>query len=172
VLTRQDVPVLDRTRLDSRGDVSRGGYVLAEAPGGDPEVILVASGSEVAVALEARSRLERHGVAARVVSMPSWEIFEAQDRSWRDTVLPPAVSVRVCVEAGTGLGWERYAGPDGEVVSIERFGASAPGAEVLERLGVTPHRVVRAALKSLGRERRRAEERIADGASRSVATHS
>jgi transketolase len=171
VLTRQDVPILDRTALDSRGDLSRGGYVLAEAPGGDPDVILVASGSEVAIALEARSRLERAGVAARLVSMPSREIFEAQDGGWRDTVLPPAVPARVCVEAGTGLGWERYAGPNGRVVSIERFGASAPGAEVLERFGVTPHHVVRAALASLGRDRRGSQERIADVASRSVATH-
>jgi transketolase len=171
VLTRQDVPILDRTGLDSRGDLSRGGYVLAEARGGDPDVIVVASGSEVAVAIEARSWLERDGVAARVVSMPSWEIFEAQDPDWRETVLPPAVSARVCVEAGTGLGWERYAGPDGRVVSIERFGASAPGAEVLERLGVTPHHVVRAALESLGRDRRGSQERIADVAARSVATH-
>ena len=171
VLTRQDVPILDRTGLNSRGDLSRGGYVLAEAPGGEPEVILVASGSEVAVALEARSWLERDGVAARVVSMPSWEIFEAQGADWRDAVLPPAVSARVCIEAGRGLGWERYAGPTGRVLSIERFGASAPGAEVLERLGVTPHRVVGASLASLGRDRCGGQERIADVASRSVATH-
>jgi transketolase len=171
VLTRQDVPILDRTGLVSRGDLARGGYVVAEAPGGDPEVILVASGSEVAVTLEARSRLARDGVAARVVSMPSFELFEAQDEGWRDTVLPPAVSARVCIEAGTGLGWERYAGPNGEVLSIERFGASAPGAEVLERLGVTPHDVVRAALASLGRDRHGSQERSAAAAGRWVATH-
>jgi transketolase len=155
VLTRQNVPVIDRTGMESLGDLARGGYVLAEAPGGDPDVILVASGSEVAVALDARSLLERDGVAARVVSMPSIEIFEAQDEGWRDTVLPPAVSARVCVEAGIGSHWDRYAGPHGRVVSIERFGASAPGAEVLERLGITPDHVVRAALESLERSRER-----------------
>jgi transketolase len=151
VLTRQSVPRIDRARLESHGGVAQGGYVLAEAPGGEPDVLLLATGSEVAVALQARALLERDGVAARVVSLPSWELFEAQGAGWEELVLPRRVSARVAVEAGSPQGWLRWVGAAGRVVAIARFGASAPGGEVLERLGITPERVARAASQQLGR---------------------
>jgi transketolase len=149
VLTRQAVPQLDRGRLGSHGGVAQGGYVLAEAPGGDPDVLLLATGSEVAVALQARALLERDGIAARVVSVPSWELFEAQGPEWEEIVLPRAVTARVAVEAGSPQGWLRWVGDAGRVVGIGRFGASAPGGEVLERLGITPERVADTAARTL-----------------------
>jgi len=151
VLTRQNVPVIDRAELGSRGGVAQGAYVLAEAPGGDPDVLLLATGSEVAVALEARGALERDGVSARVVSMPSWELFAAQGPEWEEEVLPRRIEARVAVEAGTPQGWHRWVGTQGRVVGIDRFGASAPGEEALERLGITPDEVARAASDALGR---------------------
>jgi transketolase len=151
VLTRQPVPHIDRARFESHGGVAQGGYVLAEAPGGDPDVLLLATGSEVAVAVAARALLERDGIAARVVSVPSWELFEAQGPGWEEIVLPRAVTARVAVEAGSPQGWLRWVGGAGRVVGIERFGASAPGGEVLERLGITPERVADMAARALGR---------------------
>jgi transketolase len=151
VLTRQPVPEIDRARLESHGGVAQGGYVLAEAPGGDPDVLLLATGSEVAVALKARAVLERDGIAARVVSLPSWELFEAQGRGWEELVLPRAVTARVAVEAGSPQGWLRWVGGAGRVVGIGRFGASAPGGEVLERLGITSEHVADTAARALGR---------------------
>jgi transketolase len=151
VLTRQTVPVIDRSSLESRGGVARGGYVLAEAPGGEPDVLLLATGSEVAVALEARAALERDGVAARVVSLPSWELFEAQGPAWEEVVLPRRVTARVAVEAGSPQGWLRWVAAGGGVVGVERFGASAPGGEALERLGITADHVVRAAVDAVER---------------------
>ncbi|MBA2667793.1 MAG: transketolase [Trueperaceae bacterium] len=148
-LTRQSVPHLEVPA----GSVARGAYVLADAVDGPPEVLLVGTGSEVAVCLAARSRLQEEGVAARVVSMPSFELFAAQDRDYRDTVLPPAVRARVSVEAGATLGWERYVGDLGEIVGIDRFGVSAPGDVVLRELGFTPEGVVEAARRSLARTR-------------------
>jgi transketolase len=149
LLTRQNLPVLNRTELANPEGTLRGAYVLAEA-GGEPEAILIATGSEVAVALEARELLAEHGVEARVVSMPSWEIFDAQDREYRNSVLPPSVKARVSVEAGVSRGWREYVGDGGASVSIERFGASAPGETVLTRLGITPEKVANAALGLLG----------------------
>ena len=151
VLTRQNVPVIDRAGLGSRGGVAQGAYVLAEAPDGEPDVLLLATGSEVAVALEARAALAHDGVGARVVSMPSWELFAAQGPEWEEEVIPRRVEARVAVEAGALQGWHRWVGAEGRVVGIERFGASAPGAEVLERLGITPDEVARAASDALGR---------------------
>jgi len=151
VLTRQNVPVIDRVELDSRGGVAQGGYVLADAPDGEPDVLLLATGSEVAVALEARDALARDGVGARVVSMPSWELFAAQGREWEQEVLPREVVARVAVEAASSQGWHRWVGSEGRVVGIDRFGASAPGAEALERFGITPAEVARAASDALGR---------------------
>ncbi len=151
VLTRQNVPVIDRAGLGSRGGVAQGAYVLAEAPDGEPDVLLLATGSEVAVALEARAALAREGVGARVISMPSWELFAAQGPEWEEEVLPRGVEVRVAVEAGVSQGWHRWVGAGGRVVGIDRFGASAPGAEALERLGITPDEVARAASEALGR---------------------
>ena len=137
-LTRQNVPHLDRDRLASADGLHRGAYVLAEAEGGDPEVILIATGSEVALALEARSILADEGVRARVVSMPSWTIFARQPREYRDDVLPPQIRARVAVEAGSTVGWHRWVGIDGNVVGISRFGASAPAQEVFREYGFTP----------------------------------
>ena len=147
LLTRQNLPVLDRTSLGAAEGTLRGAYVLAEAEGGvTPDAILIATGSEVAVALEARKLLAEKKVTARVVSMPSWEIFDGQDEGYKDSVLPAEVEARVSVEAGVTMGWERYVGSRGASVGIERFGASAPGEVVLEKLGITPENVVNTAL--------------------------
>jgi transketolase len=151
LLTRQNVPVLDRVSLGAAEGALRGAYVLAE-PEDDvmPDVILIATGSEVAVALEARELLTGENVAARVVSMPSWEIFDAQDEEYKNSILPPEVETRVSVEAGITLGWERYVGSQGASVGIDRFGASAPGEAVLTNLGITPENVVNRTLGLLG----------------------
>jgi transketolase len=147
LLTRQNLPVLDRTSLGAAEGTLRGAYVLAETEGGvTPDAILIATGSEVAVALEARKLLAEKEVTARVVSMPSWEIFDGQDEGYKDSVLPAEVEARVSVEAGVTMGWERYVGSRGASVGIERFGASAPGEVVLEKLGITPENVVNTAL--------------------------
>jgi transketolase len=150
VFTRQTVPHLDRSQAKEPG-VARGAYILAEADGGSPDVILIGTGSEVQLCVEARKKLEKYAVKARVVSMPSWELFAAQDESYRASVLPKAVKARVTVEAGSPLGWHRWAGDEGAVIGLERFGASAPGEEVLQRLGFTPEHVTSAALRVLGR---------------------
>jgi transketolase len=144
VLTRQDVPVFRRGEGECAGaaGTERGAYVLWEANGdGDPDLVLLATGSEVWVTLEAARTLAADGVAARVVSMPCWELFAEQPASYRDEVLPPDCEARLAVEAATSFGWERWTGTRGDVVSIERFGASAPGATVLEQLGFTPENV-------------------------------
>jgi transketolase len=141
VLSRQDLPVLDRNTYGDAGGVARGAYVLAEADGAAPAAIVVATGSELWVALEARDLLAADGIATRVVSMPSWELFAAQDDAYRESVLPADVP-KVSVEAGISQGWERWVDA---CVSIERFGASAPGATVLRELGITPEAVAAAA---------------------------
>ncbi len=140
VLTRQNVPVLDRSRLAPADGVRRGAYVLKEAQGA-LQAILLASGSEVHVALAAAEQLEAEGIGARVVSMPSWELFRQQEAAYRESVLPPEVTVRVAVEAGVGQGWEQFVGCRGSIVGIERFGASAPGKVLFEKFGFTPERV-------------------------------
>jgi len=151
LLTRQNVPVLDPKA--TRGAL-RGAYVLAEAEGGEPDAILIGTGSEVSVALEARNLLAGQGVSARVVSMPSWEIFEKQDEVYKNFVLPQNIGARISVEAGVTLGWERYVGFKGASIGIDRFGASAPGEIVLEKLGVTPEKVANETLELLGRSER------------------
>jgi transketolase len=155
LLTRQNVPTLDP---DATEGALRGAYVLADSEGGAPEVILIGTGSEVSVALEAREHLAAQGVDARVVSMPSWEIFDAQDQDYKDSVLPPAVETRVSVEAGITSGWERYIGFKGASVGINRFGASAPGEKVLQELGITPENVANATLELLGSSERVGED--------------
>ncbi|ACY47374.1 transketolase [Rhodothermus marinus] len=140
VLTRQNVPVLDRSRLAPADGVRRGAYVLKEAQGA-LQAILLASGSEVHVALAAAEQLEAEGIGTRVVSVPSWELFKKQEAAYRESVLPPEVTVRVAVEAGVGQGWEQFVGCRGRIVSIERFGASAPGKVLFEKFGFTPERV-------------------------------
>jgi transketolase len=150
VLTRQAVPHLDRSGAKEAG-VVRGAYVLADADGGSPDVILIGTGSEVQLCVEAKKKLEAYGVKARVVSMPSWELFLAQDEAYRESVLPKRIKARVTVEAGSPLGWHRWAGDQGAVIGVERFGASAPGEEVLQHLGFTPEHVTSAALRVMGR---------------------
>jgi transketolase len=151
ILTRQKLPVIDQTRFASPDGLLRGGYVLAEASQGTPDSLILATGSEVHVALAAYEELVKQEVAVRVVSMPSWEVFEAQDGSYRNEVLPPTVSARLAIEAGVSMGWERYVGPGGKILGIERFGASAPGGLVLEKFGFTAEAVVGAVRAMLGR---------------------
>ena len=145
VLTRQRLPVLDRERLARPSGLARGAYVLADAPGGNPDLLLLATGSEVHLVLAARETLAAQGVRARVVSMPSWELFEEQPPAYRESVLPRAVKARVGVEAASPLGWDRYVGPDGCIVGMHGFGASAPGPAVERRFGFTPEAIVAAA---------------------------
>jgi transketolase len=153
VLTRQKLPVIDRQAagVASADGAARGGYVLAAASGGKPQVILIGTGSEVHIALAAKAELEREGIAASVVSMPCVEWFEEQDRAYRDQVLPPDVTARVSVEAGIGLGWRQYVGDAGEIISLEHYGASAAYEKLYEEFGITPERVVQAARMSLRR---------------------
>ncbi len=143
VLTRQKLPVLDRAALAPAAGTARGAYVLVDAdPGLPPELILIATGSEVSLALGAHRQLEADGVRSRVVSMPSWELFEAQPVEYRDTVLPPAVQARVSIEAASPFGWERFVGQRGAIIGVDRFGASAPGPEVMAQYGFTVEHVV------------------------------
>ena len=151
VLTRQKVPVLDRTVYAPAEGLRRGAYVLADAVGGTPDLVLIGTGSEVALVLAAQAELARAGVRTRVVSMPSWELFEAEPPEYRDAVLPPAGTRRLAVEAGATLGWERWVGAGGAVIGLDRFGASAPGEVVLRELGFTTERVVARARALLGR---------------------
>jgi transketolase len=150
-LTRQKLPVIDRDTTANRDGTARGGYVLAEAPGGDPEVILIGTGSEVQIALAAREALWQEKIAARVVSMPCLEWFAEQDQAYRDQVLPPEIRARVSVEAGVGLGWRSIVGDAGEMISLEHYGASAAYEKLYAEFGITPERVVQAARLSLNR---------------------
>ncbi|HOQ29425.1 MAG TPA: transketolase C-terminal domain-containing protein, partial [Armatimonadota bacterium] len=150
LLTRQNLPSLDRSVFAPAEGLRKGAYVLRDAEGGAPEIVLIATGSEVAVALAAQDALAARGVRARVVSMPSWELFDAQPASYRDSVLPPGVK-RLAVEAGSSMGWHKYVGIDGDIIALDHFGASAP-AEVLAReFGFTPENVTSRALRLLGR---------------------
>ena len=153
ILTRQNLPVLDRTEYAPAEALHRGAYVLWQAREGRPDVIIIATGSEVHVALEAARILAGEGINPRVVAMPSWELFEAQSEDYRREVLPPEVEARVAVEAGVSLGWERYVCPDGAVTSVERFGESAPGSEVLAKFGFTPENVAEKAREVLRKSR-------------------
>lgn len=143
-LTRQRVPVIDRSRFAPASGLRRGAYVLADPPSGVPEVILIGTGSEVHIALEAWERLTQRGIPARVVSMPSWELFEAQPVEYREAVLPPAVRARLAIEAGSSFGWARYVAEHGATLTIDRFGASAPAGVLFKEFGFTPERVVAA----------------------------
>jgi transketolase len=153
-LTRQNVPVLDRSGAGGFATAeltARGGYTLAEAAGGIPEVIIIGTGSEIAIALEARDLLRADGVAARVVSMPCVEWFAEQDESYRDEVLPPRIRARVSVEAGIAQGWHEFTGQTGECVSLEHFGASAAYQTLYEKFGITAERVAAAAHASIAK---------------------
>ena len=148
ILSRQNLPVLDRTELAPPGGVKRGAYILWEASA-SPDVILIGTGSEVHIALGAGKILQENGIKARIVSMPSWELFDAQPLDYRNEVLPPAVRMRVSIEAGTPLGWERYVGLDGITIGVPRFGVSAPGNIIYEKLGLTAQHVAEEALRLL-----------------------
>jgi len=150
-LTRQKLPVFDRQKCGSAEGLAKGAYILADAASKRPEVLLIASGSEVSVAFEAYEKLVAEGVAARVVSMPSWDLFERQPQAYREEVLPPEVTVRLAIEAAAPFGWERYVGPRGAVIGMTRFGASAPYQVLAEKFGFTAANVVRKVHELIGR---------------------
>jgi transketolase len=149
VLTRQAVPTFDRTKYGAATGTARGAYILADAPGGKPDVILMGTGSEVSLCVEAYERLKEEGIAARVVSIPSWEIFEQQDAAYRESVLPASVSARVSVEMAATFGWDRYVGLKGRKIGMHRFGASAPLKDLLKFFGFTADAVVAEARKAI-----------------------
>ena len=153
VLSRQPLPTFDRKRYASAAGVARGAYVMADAESGKPAVILIATGSEVALCVEAHERLKQDGVAARVVSMPSWELFEQQAQAYRESVLPPGVTARVSVEAGSVIGWDRYVGMNGARIGMHSFGASAPIKDLMKKFGFTPEHVVAAAKEQIAKSR-------------------
>jgi len=150
-LSRQPLPTLDRSKYAPAAGVARGAYVLADAPGGNPEVIIIASGSEVILAAQAHEKLLAEGIRSRVVSMPSWDIFDHQTQEYRDSVLPPKVKARVAVEQASTFGWERYVGTSGHIIGMKTFGASAPLKELQRHFGFEPDQVVAAAKQQLGR---------------------
>jgi len=154
VLTRQHLPTLDRSAYAPADGLRRGAYVLSEADGGDPQLLLIATGSEVDLALQAQTALREHNVRARVVSMPSWELFDEQPQEYRDEVLPPALTARLAIEAGVAQGWHRYVGDRGDVLSIESFGASAPGDRLLREFGYSVENVLLRAQAVLGKNSR------------------
>jgi transketolase len=154
VLSRQKLPVFDRGRYASAAGLARGAYVMADAEKGEPQVILIASGSEVQLCVDVYEKLKREGIAARVVSMPSWELFERQDESYRNTVLPPKIAARVTVEMGAVIGWDRYAGPTGTIMGMHSFGASAPIKDLLGKFGFIPDKVLQAAKAQIARNAR------------------
>ncbi|MBI5642774.1 MAG: transketolase [Deltaproteobacteria bacterium] len=153
ILTRQNVPVIDRTRFASADNLSKGAYVLADPAEGAPEIILIASGSEVHLAISAYEELSKRSIAARVVSMPSWDLFEAQDDEYKASVLPAEVKPRLAIEAGSPLGWERYVGLDGDIIGINRFGASAPYKTIFEKLGFGVENITNRAVALVNRKK-------------------
>jgi transketolase len=150
VLSRQNIPTVDRGVCAPATGVARGGYVLQDVPDGRPDCILIGTGSEVQVCLDAAAQLATTGVKARVVSMPSWDLFEEQDAAYRESVLPAAVTARVACEAACGFGWEKWIGPRGRFVGMRSFGASAPAPALYKHFGITPDAVAQAARESLG----------------------
>jgi transketolase len=151
VLSRQALPVIDRKKYALASGLSHGAYVLGDCPDRDPEVILLASGSEVSLAVEAHEKLLAEGVRSRVVSIPSWELFDHQPSEYRDSVLPPHIRARIAVEQASTFGWERYTGLDGRIIGMKTFGASAPLKELQKKFGFDPDHVVSAALELLGK---------------------
>jgi transketolase len=150
-LTRQNVPTLDRSRHAAAEGLRKGAYILVDAPNGKPDLILIGSGSEVSLLIAAREKLGTLNIEARVVSMPSWELFDQQPDGYRESILPKEVRARLAVEAGLPFGWHRYIGDAGEVIGVERFGASAPGNVVMEKFGFTVAHVIERATALLGR---------------------
>jgi transketolase len=150
ILSRQNLPTLDRSLYAAAEGLKKGGYILTEAQGGPPQIVLIATGSEVSLALAARKKLTEQKIRARVVSLPSWELFEEQSQEYRDAVLPPHIDKRLAIEAGSPFGWERYTGCGGAVIGVDRFGASAPGNVVMREYGFTVENVCRRARVLLG----------------------
>ena len=142
VLTRQKLPVIDRTKFAPAEMVKKGGYILGDAPNGKPQVILMATGSEVSLAMSAWEKLNADGIATRIVSLPSWELFDAQPEDYRRQVLPPEVKARLAIEAASPFGWQRYVGDAGDVIGMTTFGASAPLESVMPGFGFTTENVV------------------------------
>ena len=151
-LSRQPLPTLDRAKYASAAGVAKGAYVLADNPGKNPEVILIASGSEVSLAVQAHEKLVAEGIRSRVVSMPSWDVFEHQPKEYRDSVLPPSVKARLAIEQASTFGWERYVGDAGRVIGMKTFGASAPLKELQKKFGFEPDRVVTTVKEMLGKK--------------------
>jgi transketolase len=151
VLTRQPLPTIDRSKYAPAAGVAKGAYVLGDAPGGKPDVILMASGSEVQLCVAAYEKLTAEGIRVRVVSIPSWELFERQDAAYKESVLPSSVTARVSVEMASTFGWERYAGPKGKMIGMHTFGASAPLKAVLKKFGFEVENVVAAVREVLGK---------------------
>jgi transketolase len=151
VLTRQKLPFIDRSKYASAAGLARGAYVLADTPGGAPQVVMMSSGSEVSLILEAQNKLEADGIRARAVSMPSHELFARQDQAYRDSVLPKGVK-RIAIEAAHPMSWYRWVGDDGVIIGIERFGASAPAPVIYTHLGITADRMVETAKKLVGKK--------------------
>jgi len=149
ILSRQDLPTIDRKKFASADWLRFGAYILSYAPDVNPELILIATGSEVHLIVEAQKKLSEQNIAVRLVSMPSWELFEAQSQVYRDTVLPPAVSSRIAVEAGVTQGWDKYVGDKGEVIGIDTFGASAPGEVMMREYGFTVENICERAIALL-----------------------
>jgi transketolase len=147
VLSRQDLPTFDRTKYAAASGVAKGAYVLADSP--DPEVILMSTGSEVILCLKAYEQLKARGKRVRVVSMPSWEIFDRQPQAYKDAVLPPHIKSRVAVEQASAMGWHRFAGDKGEIIAMQTFGKSAPLHELQDHFGFKPERIIEAALKQI-----------------------
>jgi transketolase len=154
VLSRQPLPTFDRTRYASAAGVARGAYVMADAERGQPQVILIGTGSEVAICLEVYETLKQERVPARVVSMPSWELFDEQDQAYRDSVLLPDVTARVSVEEGSVIGWDRYVGSAGAKIGMHTFGSSAPMKDLMTKFGFTPEKVLAAAKEQIAKARR------------------
>ncbi len=150
ILSRQNLPTLDRNKYAPAAGLARGAYVLADAEDGSPDVLLLATGSEVHLCIHAYNQLKAEGVRARVVSMPSWELFEQQNEEYRSSVLPPSVTARVAVEQASTLGWERYTGTDGTIIGMKTFGTSAPLRDIQEKFGFTPDKVAAAAKATIG----------------------
>jgi transketolase len=151
-LSRQPLPTLDRSRYASASGVAQGAYVLADPPGGDPDVVIIASGSEISLAVEAHENLLAEGIRSRVVSMPSWELFDHQPQAYRDSVLPPNVRTRLAVEQASTFGWERYVGSSENVIGMNTFGASAPLKELQSKFGFKPDQVMAAVKRLLSRK--------------------
>ena len=151
VFSRQAMPTLDRTKFASASGVAKGGYVVADAEGGKPDVILMATGTELQHCMVAWEKLKAEGIKARVVSMPCWEIFDEQDAAYKESVLPAAITARVSIEMAATLGWDRYVGPKGKIIGMHSFGASAPLKDLLKKFGFEPENVVAAAKKASGK---------------------